>query len=91
MSDNVEKDLEFVEYVMKSITDNSTNLKFERKIDNLGVLITVTAPHAESARIIGKGGETIKSIRHLAKIVGVNNKSRVNIKINAPELSQDNK
>ena len=36
-------------------------------------------------QIIGKGGSTVKAIRTLLRIVGLNNHARVNLKIEEPE------
>jgi ribosomal protein S3 len=35
-------------------------------------------------QIIGKGGATVRAIRHLVRIVGLRNHARVNLKIEEP-------
>ncbi|PIV86399.1 MAG: RNA-binding protein, partial [Candidatus Moranbacteria bacterium CG17_big_fil_post_rev_8_21_14_2_50_41_107] len=40
MTDNV-KDKDFIEYAVKMLVDNPEDVKVERKIDEMGVLITL--------------------------------------------------
>ncbi|MFA5395898.1 MAG: KH domain-containing protein [Methanogenium sp.] len=83
-----EKDLEFVEFIVKQITENN-DIKFDRRVDNMGVLITISAPREDTAKIIGRKGRTADAIRFLTRIIGFNNHSRVNIKINNPDASKE--
>ena len=75
------KDQEFVEYVVKALVDNSDKVKVERRVDEMGVLITLDVDAADMGKIIGRDGATAKSLR----VVGMKNNARVNLKINEPE------
>ena len=79
------KDQEFVEYVVRSLVDNVDAIKIERKVDEMGVLITLDLAPADMGKIIGKQGATAKAIRTLLRVVGMKNNSRVNLKINEPQ------
>lgn len=81
----MEQDKEFIEFVVKSIVDHPEEVKVERRVDEMGVLITVGAHAEDMGQIIGKKGETAKAIRLLARIVGTRNNARVNLKILEPE------
>lgn len=81
-------DAEFVEYVVKSIVDHPDDVKLERNIDEMGVLITLTVNPEDMGQIIGRQGATAKSIRTLLRVIGARNNARVNLKINEPEGSQ---
>jgi len=85
MSEN--KDIEFLEYVVKELVDVPEAVKVERKVDEMGVLITLDVDPADMGKIIGKSGNTAKAIRTLLRVVGMKNNSRVNLKINEPEGS----
>lgn len=77
-------DQEFVESVVKAIVGNPSAVKTERKIDERGVLITLTVDPADMGYVIGRQGQTARAIRTLLKIVGAKNNARVNLKINEP-------
>jgi len=81
------KDVDFLEYVVKELVDNPESVKVDRKVDEMGVLITLDVNPADMGKIIGKSGNTAKAIRTLLRVVGMKNNSRVNLKINEPEGS----
>ncbi len=80
-----EVDQQFVEYLIKSIVNNPDAVKVERKVDELGVLLTVKVDPKDMGLLIGRSGSTAKAIRTLARIVGMRNNARVNLKIEEPE------
>lgn len=79
------QDQEFVEYVVKALVNNPNKVKTDRKVDEMGVLITLDIDPADMGQIIGRQGQTAKAIRTLLKVVGAKNKARVNLKISEPE------
>lgn len=79
------KDQEFVEYVVKALVDNPDKVKVERRIDEMGVLITLDVAGEDMGKIIGRDGATAKALRTLLRVVGMKNNARVNLKINEPE------
>lgn len=79
-----EQDQEFVEHIVKSIVDNPDDVKTERKIDEMGVLISLTVNPADMGKVIGKEGRTAKAIRTLLRVLGARNNARVNMKILEP-------
>ena len=80
----VEKDQEFLEYVVKALVDNPGKVKVERKVDEMGVLLTLHLDSSDMGKIIGKAGATARSIRSLLRVVGIKNNARVNLKIEEP-------
>lgn len=81
-------DQEFVEYVVKSIVDHPDDVKVDRTIDEMGVLITLTVNPEDMGQVIGRQGATAKSVRTLLRVIGAKNNARVNLKINEPEGSE---
>jgi len=77
----------FLEYVVKALVDNPNDVKIERNVDEMGVLITLTVNPADMGKIIGRMGNTAKAIRTLLRVIGMKNNARVNLKINEPEGS----
>ncbi len=78
----------FLEYVVKALVDNPNDVKIDRTVDEMGVLITLTVNSADMGKIIGRMGNTAKAIRTLLRIIGMKNNARVNLKINEPEGGQ---
>lgn len=83
-----EKDVKFVEEVVKMLVDNPDDVKVDRKVDEMGVLISLTVNPADMGMVIGREGATAKALRTLLRVVGARNNSRVNLKINEPEGSE---
>ncbi len=82
---NQHADQQFLEFVIKSLVDNPDQVKVARSVDEMGVLLTLEVSAADMGKIIGRQGNTAKSIRTLLRVVGMKNNSRVNLKINEPE------
>lgn len=80
-----QSDQEFVEYVVKAIVDNPGDVSSERTVDEMGVLITLKVNPQDLGQVIGRSGQTAKSIRTLLRVVGAKNHARVNLKIFEPE------
>lgn len=79
------KDRDFVEYVVKQIVEHPDDVTVERTVDELGVLLTLRVNKEDMGKIVGKGGQTAKSLRVLLRIIGSKNNSRVNLKIVEPD------
>ena len=78
-------DREFVEYLIKSIVTEPDKVVVTRTVDELGVLLTIKVDPKDMGLLIGRSGSTAKSIRTLARIVGMRNNARVNVRIEEPE------
>jgi predicted RNA-binding protein YlqC (UPF0109 family) len=83
----MESDKVFLEYVVKALVDNPNDVKIERNVDEMGVLITLTVNPADMGKLIGRMGNTAKALRTLLRVIGMKNNARVNLKINEPEGS----
>ncbi len=80
----MEKDSQFLEYVIKALVDNPNDVKINRTVDEMGVLMTLDVNPADMGKVIGRSGNTAKAIRTLLRVVGMKNNARVNLKINEP-------
>jgi len=80
-------DQEFIEYVIKSIVDHPDEVKTERKVDEMGVLITLKVNQEDMGQVIGKEGSTARAIRSLLRVIGAKHNARINLKILEPEGS----
>src|SRR3989344_3940558 len=80
-----EQDTQFLDYVIKALVDHPEEVKIQRTVDEMGVLMTLTVNSEDMGKIIGRNGNTAKAIRTLLRVVGMNNHARVNLKIEEPE------
>lgn len=81
----MELDRQFLEYVVKALVDHPEDVKINRTVDEMGVLLTMDVHAEDMGKIIGRSGNTAKAIRTLLRVVGMKNDARVNLKINEPE------
>jgi len=79
------KDQDFVEFIVKGIVNYPDEVKVDRKVDEMGVLITLRVNPEDMGALIGRAGSTARAIRTLTRIVGLKNNARVNLKIEEPE------
>jgi hypothetical protein len=78
-------DQEFVEFVIKSIVDHSDDVKTDRSVDEMGVLLTLKVNPEDMGQVIGRQGGTARAIRTLLRVIGAKHNARVNFKIEEPE------
>lgn len=76
---------DFVEYFVRSIVDDPDAVEVTQTVDNLGVLITLKVGKNDMGKIIGKSGQTAKSLRVLLRMMGAKKDARYNLKIVEPD------
>ncbi|MFH1451500.1 MAG: KH domain-containing protein [bacterium] len=81
---DMESDKEFLEYIVKALVDHPEDVKIDRRVDEMGVLLSLTVNPEDMGQIIGREGATARAIRSLVRIVGLKNHARVNLKIEEP-------
>lgn len=81
-------DQQFLESVIKAIVEHPGDVRSERTVDEMGVLITLHINQADMGQVIGRSGRTARSVRTLLRVVGAKNSARVNLKIYEPEGSR---
>lgn len=77
-------DVQFLEFLIKSMVDHPADVRINRTVDELGVLLTLDVNPDDMRQIIGREGNTAKAIRTLLRIVGMKSGERVNLKISEP-------
>ncbi len=78
-------DKEFLEFIVQNIVDHPEDVEVDRKVDEMGVLLSLHVHPEDMGQVIGKEGSTARAIRSLVRIIGLKNKARVNLKIVEPE------
>jgi len=84
----MEQDQQFLDYVVKALVDNPNDVKINRTVDEMGVLLTLSVHKDDMGKVIGRSGATAKAIRTVLRVVGMKNDARVNLKIEEPEGSE---
>src|SRR3989339_1969492 len=85
MATKVIADQDFLEFIIKALVDHPEDVKVERRVDEMGVLLSLKLNSEDMGQIIGRAGSTARAIRSLVRIVGLKNHARVNLKIEEPE------
>ncbi len=80
-------DQEFLEFVVKALVDHPEDVIIDRKVDEMGVLLSLKVNAKDMGQVVGRQGSTARSIRTLLRIVGIKHNARVNLKIEEPEGS----
>ena len=81
MAETKTSDQDFLEYLIKALVDHPEDVKVDRKVDEMGVLLSLKVNPEDMGQIIGKAGSTARAIRSLVRIIGLKNHARVNFKI----------
>jgi uncharacterized protein len=79
-----ERDQDFLEFVVRGLVDHPEDVKINRVVDEMGVLLTLDLNQEDMGKVIGRSGNTAKAIRTLLRVVGMKHNARVNLKINEP-------
>jgi predicted RNA-binding protein YlqC (UPF0109 family) len=78
-------DQDFLEFVIKALVDHPDDVRVDRSVDEMGVLLSLKVHPEDMGQIIGRSGSTARAIRNLVRIIGLKNHARVNLKIEEPE------
>ena len=79
------EDQKFLEFIVKNLVDHPDEVKIDRKVDEMGVLLTLKVNPEDMGQVIGRNGSTARAIRTLIRILGLKHHARVNLKIEEPE------
>ena len=69
-------DQQFIEYVVKSLVSKPDAVVVDRRVDEKGVLLTLTVDPEDLGRVIGKRGATAQSLRTLLRALGTKRRRR---------------
>ncbi len=80
-------DQEFLDIIIKNIVSHPEDVKIDRTVDEMGVLLTLKVNPVDMGQIIGRSGQTARAIRTLLRTIGAKLNARLNLKIQEPEGS----
>lgn len=73
-----------LEDILISLVNNPQEVKVQKIIDEMGVLLKIKVHPQDMGLVVGRNGATIKAIKTIIKALGTKNFARVNIKIEEP-------
>lgn len=73
-----------LEEILRSLVNHPENVVITRKVDEMGVLLSIKLHPQDMALVIGRNGETINAIKKIIKAIGKRHFARVNIKVEEP-------
>lgn len=77
-------DQKVLETIVKSVVNNPDAVKVDRKVDEMGVLLSLRVDSQDMAQIIGRQGAMAQALRTILRVVGAKNRARINLKIEEP-------
>lgn len=75
---------DILESILTALVNNPQEVKIQRIIDEMGVLLKIKLHPQDMGLVVGRKGENIKAIKTIIKAIGSKNHARVNIKIEEP-------
>lgn len=75
------KEVEFLQYILENVVSEPDAIKIERTEDELGTLLTVTVWKEDMGLVIGKGWNTVSALRSILRLVGLKLGQKVNLKV----------
>ena len=82
MGDNL--DVQYLKAIVSGIVRFPEEVKITRRIDEMGVLLSLEVHKEDMGRVIGRSGTTAQAMRTLLRVMGMTNQSRVNLVIVEP-------
>lgn len=72
---------EFVEKVVKAMVNHPEDVKVEKSVDEMGVILTLKTHPEDIGKVIGRKGATAQAIRTLLRTIGRKTNARISLKI----------
>lgn len=77
-------DIQYLTFILQGIVNDPNSVFVDRKVDEMGVLLTVRVAKKDMGRVIGKSGTTINSIRNIVRAFGYSIDSVLNVRVEEP-------
>lgn len=77
-------DIDFLYSIVCGIVSYPIDIRIDRQVDEMGVLLILEVNKEDMGRIIGREGNTAKAVRTILKVFGMKANSRINLKILEP-------
>jgi predicted RNA-binding protein YlqC (UPF0109 family) len=75
------KEVDYLQFILEWLISDIESIKIERIEDELGVLLTLSVWKEDMWIVIGKGWNTINSLRTILRLLGVKIWKKINLKV----------
>lgn len=76
---------QYLATIIAPLVSHSEDVFIDNSADDRGILLTITLNKEDMGPVIGKDGETARSIRRLVRQFGMSRKAHIAVKINEPK------
>ncbi|MCL4367041.1 KH domain-containing protein [Patescibacteria group bacterium] len=76
---------ELLEYIVKNLVSNPDQVKIDQEVSDNTVNLNLTVAPDDMGKVIGKAGQTIRSIRRLLVTVAMSTNSGTRVSLNLVE------
>jgi predicted RNA-binding protein YlqC (UPF0109 family) len=76
---------DILESIIKALVNKPEEVKIEKKVDEIGVLLLVKVADEDAGFVIGKQGRIVQAIRTIISAIGIRNRSKISIRLDVPE------
>lgn len=83
------QETDYLVAILSPLVNRPEALVVTRTQDERGVLLTIEADRFDYGKIIGKQGETIKSVRTIINCFGMTINSKLSVKVAAPYKAKE--
>jgi uncharacterized protein len=81
----MEREIKYLEGLIRDLVDYPEDIRVERSVDNMGILLSLYIHPEDMGQIIGRKGETARAVRTLLRVFGMRNQARVSLRIVEPQ------
>lgn len=78
-------EVDYITSIISPLVQYPENIKIIKKVDEMGVLLTVSLDRTDMGKIIGVAGHTANAIRTLMKVYGIGHDLHISLKIDEPQ------
>jgi predicted RNA-binding protein YlqC (UPF0109 family) len=75
------QEVEFLQYLVENIVENTADIKIESRDDELGTLLTLQVNADDMGIIIGKKGSTVNALRSILRLQGMKIGKKITLKV----------
>ncbi|NDK10092.1 KH domain-containing protein [Candidatus Gracilibacteria bacterium] len=75
------QEVDFLHYVVQNIVEHPESIEIEKKVDELGTLLTLQVHPDDMGIIIGKKGSTVNALRSIIRLQGMKLGQKITLKV----------
>ena len=75
------QEVEFLQYLVENIVENTADIKIESRDDELGTLLTLQVNADDMGIIIGKKGSSVNALRSILRLQGMKIGKKITLKV----------